>query len=211
MRTSRPFATVSYNTEKFLLQVLNDLVKRDAICFYAFIEHYAEEDEKKMHKHLYIVPNGMQETNGIRKLLEEPDPSDPLGRPLKCIEFVPSKFDDWYLYVLHDTGYLASKGQTRKYHYKDEDVRTSDEDSLHERVRTIDYSKYRKTQDFVLSAIRGVPFYEMVAKGQVPAPQFMQWKNLYEYVASHQTHRNDRETHSPAVGVDPQTGEVLEN
>lgn len=229
MKTSRPFATISYNTDKFLRQVLDDLSRRDAISFYCWIEHFPEEDEKKKHKHLYIVPNGQIETNAIRKLLEEIDweklkdssmsqadlsaleDQDKRQYILGCLDFRPSKFDDWYLYGIHDTSYLASKGQARKFHYQEKDIVSSNEDSLHERICTIDFSKYRKTQDFVNAVMSGVSFYEMVAKGQIPAPQFMQWKNLYDFIYCHRVARDGRETHTPALEVDPETGEVLEN
>ena len=207
MKTSKPFSTISYNTDKFLKDKLDRLIKRDCISFYAWVEHYAEDDEKKNHKHLYIVPNGQQETNGIRDILEELDPNDKLGKPLKCLDFKSSKFDDWYLYCCHDTGYLATKGQTRKYHYKEDDFVTSSEESLHERIATIDYAKYRKTQDFVDAVMRGVSFYDLVRSGQVPAPQFMQWRNMYQFLVGEVAYRAGRETHTP---VDPETGEVMD-
>ena len=177
MKTSKPFSTISYNTDDFLKQHLDDLLKRDVISFYSWIEHLPEDDEKKAHKHLYIVPNGQQETNGIRKLLEELDLSNPLNPPLGCLDCRPSKFDDWYLYSCHDTAYLASKGQSRKYHYQEENFVTSSVEALHERIMTIDRAKYHKTQDFVNAVMQGIPFFDLVRTGQVPAPQFMQWQN----------------------------------
>lgn len=211
MKTSRPFSTISYNTDKFLTLKLDDLVKREIISFYAWIEHYPEEDEKKVHKHLYIVPDGQIDTNAVRKVLEEIDVKDPAAGLLKCMDVHPSKFDDWYLYGIHDTAYLASKGQSRKYHYRESDVKSSDAESLHEKVCTIDFSKYRKTQEFVDSVISGIDFYDLVRRGQIPAPQFMQWKHLYDFIKYEQAHRNDRQTHTPRgeYEVDPETGEVL--
>lgn len=228
MKTSKPFATISYNTDKFLVQKLDEFVRRDAISFYAYIEHYPEEDEKKKHKHLYIVPNGTIETNSLRKELEEFD-FDKLRQNsltiqdlatfdekkrkefiLGCLDVRPSKFDDWYLYGIHDTAYLASKGQSRKHHYRESDVKTNSEDSLHERVTTIDFSKFRKTQDFVNSVLSGIDFYDMVRKGQIPAPQFMQWKNLYDFIKQGQAARDGRQTHTPSDHqIDPETGEIL--
>lgn len=210
MKTSRPFSTISYNTDKYLKQKLDDLVNREIITFYAWIEHFPEEDEKKAHKHLYIVPDGQIDTNAVRKVLEEVDLKNPTNGLLKCLDVHPSKFDDWYLYGIHDTAYLASKGQTRKYHYREQDVKSSNEESLHEKVCTIDFSKYRKTQDFVDSVLSGIDFYDMVRKGQIPAPQFMQWKNLYDFIKQGQAIRDGRETHSPReYEVDPETGEIL--
>ena len=208
MKTARPFSTISYNTDKKLEQTLGELIKKDVICFYAYIEHFPEEDEKKKHKHLYIVPNGQQQTDQIRKLLEEADPDNPLLPPLGCIDMVSSKFDDWYLYGLHDPCYLESKNQKRKHFYNDDDFKTSNQDSFREKISRIDFSKYRKTQDFVNAIMSGVTFFDMVQKGQVPAPQFMQWKQLYDFVSGHMK-RNGRETHTP-ITVDPDTGEIIE-
>ena len=208
MKTSKPFSTISYNTDEFLRHQLDDLVKRDVISFYAWVEHYAEEDEKKSHKHLFIVPNGQQETNGVRKLLEEIDLSNPLNPPLGVLDCRSSKFDDWYLYCCHDSAYLATKGQSRKYHYQEENFVTSSQEAFHERIMTIDRAKYHKTQDFVDAVLRGVPFIDLVRSGQVPAPQFIQWRNLYDFLACTRTYRDDGETHTPIC--DPETGEITD-
>ena len=39
MRTSKPFSTISYNTEDYLTAKLDELVTTRKIEFYAFIEH----------------------------------------------------------------------------------------------------------------------------------------------------------------------------
>ena len=122
MRTQRSFSTISYNTDTFLNQKLGELEKRRAISFWCWIDHYPEDDELKRHKHVFIIPNGQIDTDTVRKELEEIDLKDPLGKPLGCMLMRPSKFDDWYLYGIHDTAYLASKGQTRKHHYQESDI-----------------------------------------------------------------------------------------
>lgn len=125
MRTSKPFSTISYNTADFLNLRLGELVQRRQIDFFAWVHHYAEEDETKEHKHLYIVPNGRVDTDQILDFLLEHDPKHP-DKPFNCIRPHSSKFADWYLYALHDATYLASKGQARKFHYVMDDVQTSD-------------------------------------------------------------------------------------
>lgn len=197
MRTSKPFSTISYNTPEFLSQKLNDLVQRRVISFFAFVKHFKEEDEKKDHIHLIIFPNGLYQTDALHDYLLEPDLTDLTKKPLGIMPCQSSKFADWFLYVSHDTAYLASKGQTRKYHYLEEDFITSDDDYFHELIRTIDRSKYAKTQDFVDQVRNGVPFIELVTRGQIPAPQFNQWRSMYEYLVEYSTHRNGRETHTP--------------
>ena len=111
------------------------------------------------------------------------------------------------MYVSHDAAYLASKGQTRKYHYLEEDFISSNSDYLHELIRTIDRTKYAKTQEFVNQVKNGVSLVEMITKGQIPAPQFNQWRAMYEYLKFGDTFRNDRVSHTPKV--DTETGEVI--
>lgn len=206
MKTSKPFSTISYNTIDFLSVKLNDLVQRRIISFYAFIKHYKEDDETKDHIHLIVFPNGQYQTDQLQDYLQEPDFTDLTKKPLGIMPCQSSKWDDWYLYAIHDTAYLASKNQTRKHHYLESDFKTSDTDYMHELVRTIDYAKYAKTQDFVKQVLDGKSFLEMVKSGSIPVVQFNQWKSLYDYLTYGDTYRNDRQTHSP--NVDPETGEI---
>ena len=78
MKTSKPFSTISYNSADFLTVKLNDLVNRRKLAFWAYVEHLPEEDEKKAHKHLYIVPNGQINTDEVLlDILVEYDPAHP--------------------------------------------------------------------------------------------------------------------------------------
>ncbi len=207
MKTTKPFSTISYNTSEFLKKKLDDLVARRCICFYAFVYHYAEEDEKKNHIHLCIIPNGQIDTDSVSDLLVELDPSNPL-KPLSVMPWRSSKWGEWYLYTSHDTAYLASKMQTRKYHYSEADFVSSEPDYLHELVATIDRSKYAKTQEFVEKVKSGVSFGYLLETGQIPAPQFNQWLQMYQYLSGSVVSRNTRFTHTPIV--DPHSGEVFE-
>lgn len=209
MKTSKPFSTISYNTPDFLKVKLDDLVSRRVLAFYAFVKHYKEEDEKKDHIHLIMFPNGQYQTDALFDYLAEPDFSDLTKKSLGIMPCQNSKFGDWYLYCAHDSGYLASKGQVRHFHYIEEDFVSSDEDYLHELIRTIDRTKYAKTQDFVEQVKKGVPLSEMLTKGQIPAPQFNQWRAMYDYLRyGETTFRADRFSHTPMV--DQETGELLQ-
>lgn len=207
MKTSKPFSTISYNSSEFLSVKLNDLVQRRVISFFAFVKHYKEEDESKDHIHLIVFPNGQYQTDALQDYLLEPDLTDLTKKPLGIMPCQSSKWGDWYLYACHDTAYLASKTQTRKYHYLEEDFVSSDKDYLHELIRTIDRTKYAKTQDFVNQVKKGVSLTEMVFKGQIPAPQFNQWRNMYDYLKYGDTFRNYGISHTPKV--DPETGEII--
>ena len=209
MKTSKPFSTISYNSPEFLIVKLNDLVERRVIAFFAFVKHFKEADEKKDHIHLIVFPNGQYQTDALKDYLAEPDFSDLSKKPLGIMPCQVSKWSDWFLYCSHDSAYLASKGQTRQFHYLEEDFVSSDEDYLHELIRTIDRTKYAKTQDFVNQVQSGVPLSDMLTKGQIPAPQFNQWRAMYEYLKYGDTYRNDRVNHTPNVNLD--TGEIIDD
>jgi hypothetical protein len=208
LKTSKPFSTVSYNSPEFLRIKLDDLIQRRKIAFWAFIEHLPEEDEKKAHKHLYVVPNGQINTDELLDYLTEFDPEKP-DKPLGCIPFHSSKFGDWFLYVLHDKAYLASKGQARKYSYQKEEVVVSDSDYFNEEIHRIDLSKFSKVNALREAVENGVPFEKLVINGQIPIQQIYAYQKTYEILQNSSTFRNSKETHTPKV--DPETGEVIED
>lgn len=129
MRTSKPIATISYNSQEFLVAKLEELIRSHKICDYIFINHYAEADEKKNHIHLWIKPNTLIDTMELQQFLTEIDIKNTL-KPLKCIDFRPSSVDDFILYTQHFKPYLASKGESREYHYTYDDFVFHDEDTF---------------------------------------------------------------------------------
>lgn len=211
MKTSKPFATISYNSEEFLTRKLNELVVKRAIEFWCYIDHYAEEDEAKDHKHLYIVPNGQVNTDQIDDYLIEPvkaTDSNPNALPLRCIRFRSSKFADWYQYALHDSDYLASKGQARRHHYTIEDIKTSDNDYLLEEVHTIDYSVLNRSKALKDAVQNNGDLTTLLWNGQIPIQQINAYEKAFGLLQEH-LNRNGRETHTPKL-VDTRTGEVLQ-
>lgn len=204
MKTTKPFSTISYNTVDFLTAKLDDLVCRRVISFYAFIKHYKEQDERKDHIHLIIFPNGQYQTDALFDYLCEPDLTDLTKKPLGIMPCQSSKWDHWYLYACHDIAYLASKQQTRQHHYLEQDFVSSDSDYLHELIANIDLSKYSRTAEFIKQVDCGASFDELVRKGFVPAPQFTQWRALYDHLHYNTLSRNNGQTHTPntANGID---------
>lgn len=208
MRTSKPFSMISYNTRPFLIEKLNELRDGGLVQFWAFIEHLAEEDEKKPHKHLYIIPAKLIDTQRVEKALVELDPNNLIGKPLKAIFPCSSKFDDWYLYSLHDKKYLAFKGQKRQYHYNDDAFFVSCEDTFHELKSLIDYSAINRMNLIFEKAENGESLPEIIKTCNIPIQLVGQVKQLYDIITSNfSVYRNDRKTHSPRV--DTETGEVI--
>lgn len=184
-------------------------MKRD-ISFYSFIYHYKEEDEAKDHIHLFVMPNGRIDTDRFCDYLIEIDTTNIQGLPLKCLPCKSSKWDNWYLYGIHDSAYLATKGQTRLHHYENSDIVASDVDYLHEMITTIDRTKFFKTYDFIEKVKSGAKFEDLLLSGQIPVAQIFAWRTLYEYLDGHKISRNGRNSHSSFDSVDNETGEVLE-
>lgn len=203
MRTSTPVSTISYNTDNFLIENLNKFIDDRIIEFWAFINHLPEEDEKKVHKHLYVIPNGLIDTIRLQNLLQEFDLNNPEALPLGCIRFVHSKFADWFLYAVHDRDYLASKSESRKYHYQKEEIYCSDLDYFSELIHTSDFSKWKTFAKFRDSVQSGVSFKELFANGFVPVQQIIQWKkayNLMVYGDMDYTDRGGRQGHESVSG-----------
>lgn len=207
MKTSKAFSTLSYNSESFLLVTLQRLVDTRKIDFFAFVEHFPEDDETKKHKHLYIVPNGKIDTDQIRNELLEVDISNPLAKPLGCMPCKSSKFADWYLYGLHDTNYLASKGQSRKFHYTKDDFLVSDCDYFNEEIHTIDHTKYNRFNELIKAIENEKSFAEVLASGIVPLQQTYAWEKAFDILSDNKTFRGDKQGHEPLVDED--TGEYL--
>ena len=206
MKTSKPFATISYNSPKFLYSKLIDLVNRGNLSWFAFVKHFAEEDEKKDHLHVFFIPDGQIDTKPLGDLLREFDPEHP-DKPLGVLPFQSSKFPDWYLYSSHNTEYLATKGQSRKYHYTKSDFKTSNEDYLTELEHLIDRSKINNITVVREAVENKVPFSSLVKEGRIPVQLINQYQKVYDLIEYNNAIRNGKTTHTPIV--DPDTGEVL--
>ena len=158
-------------------------------------------------------PNGQVETDKVLKHLEEFDPNNP-DKPLRCRP--PHKcnsFGDWYLYGLHDTKYLLAHGyQTRKYHYTQGDMITSDTDELVDLIHTIDYKKMYGNQNFFQAMEDGESILDMIKKGIIPMQQYGQYARFFFDLAQgnlNQTFRGERLGHEDPPKIDPTTGEIL--
>lgn len=203
MKTSKAFATISYNTDDFLITKLNDLIRSHKIDFWAFINHLAEEDEKKAHKHVLIIPNGQFDTSNLIEYLNEMPKDltiDENGtcKPLTCIaSHKVNSFGDWYYYNLHDAKYLSMKSQSRKYSYDMGDFIVSDNDYFLELIHNIDMTKLFRSQRFFEGLKSGLTVLEMVQQGIVPIQQVSAYMHISSMFYSSNTNRNGHETHTP--------------
>lgn len=208
MKTTKPIATISFNTPAFLELKLNELLRAGKISFWAFVPHKPEDDEagKKEHSHLYVEPSKMMQTDDLKSELKEYDPDHP-DKPRGCLTFKSSKFDPWYLYGLHDKRYLASKSQSRKFHYQYEDFITCDPDELLCKVRSIDLVSLSPYADMEEAQRQGFTWAEYFSRGTVPLPQVALFERAWNLLLQVKTERADRQGHP--MDIDPNTGEVL--
>lgn len=206
MITRSNVSTISYNTDDFLIYKLNELIKNQSIEFWAFINHIPEEDETKAHKHLFLIPSGTINTFDLTDFLRELDIENPMLPPLGTIFWKHSKFVDWYLYALHDIDYLASKGESRKYHYNKFEFYVSESDYFNELIHSCDFSQYNKHKKLRDAVQSDVSFRDLFANGFIPVQQIGQYSlayNLLKYgdMFYDKTERNGREGHEIPVNT----------
>lgn len=208
VKTTKPIATISFNTPAFLELKLNELLRAGRISFWAFVPHKPEDDEagKKEHSHLYVEPSKMMQTDDLKAELKEYDPEHP-DKPRGCLTFKSSKFDPWYLYGLHDKRYLASKSQSRRFHYQYDDFVTCDPDELLCKVRSIDLVSLSPYADMEEAQRQGFTWAEYFSRGTVPLPQVALFERAWNLLLQVKTERADRQGHP--MDIDPNTGEVL--
>lgn len=207
MRTSKPISTISYNSVEFLRMQLNQLIQSHRISDYMFIQHQAEKDEAKDHIHLWIKPNTLLDTMDLQKHFTELVPENP-KKPLKCIDFRASQVDDWILYNQHYEPYLASKGESREFHYLKSDFCFHDEDTFEDlynhAFKGSEWAKrYQLLQALKDSSITPV---ELIMNGTVPLNMASQL-NALEHMKK-ELWRNGRKTHTPICDDD---GVVIED
>lgn len=197
MQTQCPISTISYNSVSFLEDALAKLHADGLISFWCFVHHLPEDDEcgNKEHSHVYVEPSQRINTDSLSKYFYEFDPEMP-NKPRKCICWRRSStFGDWYLYGIHDRAYLASKGQSRRYHYSYDKVVSSDEDTLYYAVSTIDLVELSPYQSMIDSINHGITWEQYFLRGHIPMSQLSSYKYAYELLENNATFRNGRPGH----------------
>jgi len=208
VRTTKPISTISFNTPEYLQLKLNELLNAGILSFWAFIVHKPEDDEagKKQHSHVYLEPSKMLQTDELKSELREFDPQKP-DKPRGCLTFNSSRFDPWYLYALHDSRYLASKGQSRKFHYEHDQIFSSDPDDLLCKARSIDMLSLSPYADMLDAQAHGLTFSEYFSRGTVPLPQVALFERAWSLLIDAKTNRGESTAHP--MDIDEETGEVI--
>lgn len=198
MRTRSPISTISYNTPVFLRGKLRELTKAGVLEFWCFIVHRPEDDEAglKEHAHVYMRPNKQVDTSELRELFKEPDPEH--DAPKGCLLIRQTKrFDDWALYSVHDSLYLASHHQSRRYHYEFQDFISDDKESLQMLWRLMDRDRLSQYQNMRMSLNAGMDFPEFAEEYHVPIQQIAGYRIAWDSLVKTYTDRNGRIGHDP--------------
>lgn len=193
MNTNRLVSTISYNTESFLSGKIHSLVNQGVLEYAHWIFHTPEDDGEKRHAHLIVKPNRRLDTEVLRKEFAEIVAGEDLPRGVLPFDY--SKIKDWILYGVHDSAYLASKLQTRKYQYEKSDIHTTEPQLLHEQWREAHEGEDTRMARVVEMARKGVRFEEVVVMGLIPMNQFFQYRSLYEGFYNRQANRGNGKKH----------------
>lgn len=192
MRTSKPISTISYNSKDFLEFKLIELLKNHVISDYMFIYHFREDDETKNHFHVWLSPNKLLDTMDLQNHFIEHDFEH--DKPLKCIDFRSSDIDEWILYCMHYAPYLASKGQSREYHYKKEDFSFYDYDTFNENFNhAFNGSEWAKRNQILQSLCNpDISPVALIESGAIPLNQACQINALLYMRSKYGVNRNGR-------------------
>lgn len=152
----------------------------------------------------------MIQTTDLRAAFRELDPTNP--KPLGCLLVEKSKFDDWYLYALHDADYLASKGQSRTMAYEPEQVQASDPDDLHSKVARIDVGSITPYITMARYQRAGRDFRDYVLQEQIGIRDISAYERAWAMLLSTAVDRGGRPGHAnkyeePATEPEPETPE----
>lgn len=192
MRTRKEISTISYNSEEYLEKVLQDLLKEEVISEYMYVLHKPEEDEKKEHFHLFIMPNKQVDTMKLTKRFLENNQEDPL-KPFGVISWRRTDYDNWLLYCSHHKMYLLSKGQSRKYHYSKEEFRFSDEGSFeYAWQHSLKESDWACRNELIRSLDQGLNVFDLIRNGSIP---FSMSSQALSFDRLQGTYRNSRPNH----------------
>lgn len=122
MATQKPISTISYNSEVFLVEKLQNLYDAHIIQAWQFITHKGEDGDKD-HIHLRIEPNKRIDPMELTEMFKEFEKGK--DKPLGVRPWRQSKEEDWFLYAVHDSDYLSLKygggerGEKLPYDWKD--------------------------------------------------------------------------------------------
>lgn len=199
MKTSKPISTISYNTPVFLRNKIEEWKQKGWIEYGMWIQHQADDDNTKIHHHVFLKPAKLIQTMDLEmESIEIPVfrvpnyPVDDTGctslvpstvKPLKMISFRSSKESDWILYGIHDPTYLAEKGMTRNIHYSFSDIQSTCSDTLHDMITHLIDDRKGRLEVRIFDCIQnGMSWRDIVCTGIVPLKQIHNALQFYKAI-----------------------------
>ena len=192
MRTSKPISTISYNSDTFIKNKIEEWKNCGFIEFGMWIRHQPDEDNKKSHCHVYLQPAKLIQTMDLENDSIEIDPQN-IDKPFKMIAFRVSKESDWLLYAIHDKIYLNEKGLQRNVFYSFDDVQSTCSDTLNDIISRLSDERKGRIEYRILELIdRGLTFSQIVRSGLIPIRYMSSAKIMFEALYSPEY---DKESH----------------
>ena len=176
MATTKPISTISYNTEPFLREKLEDWVKAHLIQAYMYICHKGEDGDKD-HIHLRIEPNRKLDPMDLTEILKEYEKGK--DKPLMVRPWRPSKEEDWILYAVHDPEYMRikygelPKGEKIEYDWKE--IKANEEFD-------VETAYIRAKASLKHSSVN---LAKRIQSGEKPADMVLQGENVFTVTAIH--------------------------
>ena len=186
--TSSPISTISYNTDEFLKLTLNGMLKDGTLLYWCYIKHKGDEDDKKDHIHLRVIPNGRIDLSEFGKEFIELVPDN---NPLRCLLWRNSEYKNWFLYTVHNPDYLEIHNLIRNQHYTFDDFVSSSSDDtriLYQEAREWFYNSGEMVEKLVQDKLRdGSTLHDIVKSGLIKARDVFKFK---QYVSVLQSENN---------------------
>ena len=195
-KSKKTISFISWNTEEFLKNQLDLLIKEQTITFYIYIYHYKEKDELENHFHVIMFPNKGIDYLDIRTLFTEQQQNGllPLG-----ISFKPNYVSkdceyDWLLYVLHDKTYIKSKyKEVKRYVYNRDKLKSPDERTLFDMVTTAyhstDFHKDKVINDLLA---KGIQPHTLIKNGYIPIKDACSYHHYFEMLEGDYDNKKNR-------------------
>ncbi len=180
MRTRKPISNVGYLNDDYLIAKLDEAIKDGKISFWCFIRHFGDEDLKKDHVHVYVIPTGTIDTVSFSSNFIEFEPGNPL--PLRLLQWQPSKWDDWWLYILHDPDYLEMKHMKRNFVYSPTCVHCSDFEQMEYMISMIDYGNIFSLNKIISAAQCQMSIAQAIKEGIIPPGQLNRYVNIFKAI-----------------------------
>lgn len=182
MRTSKAISTISYNSDLFLKNKIEEWKNNGLIEFGMWIRHQPDEDNKKSHCHVFLQPAKLIQTMDFEQDSIELDPCNP-DKPFKMISFRVSKESDWLLYAIHDKYYLMEKGIERNYYYSFDDIQSTCDETLNDIISRISDDRKGRLEYRIIDCInRGLKWGDIISSGLVPIRYMSGAKIMYEAI-----------------------------